>query len=496
MNEPEAFDVIVVGGGAAGCVVAAKVAADTSRSVLLIEAGPDRRRHPPVEFRDGWKLARGFDWGYASEPDDRGVVENLRCGRLLGGTSTLTRFALRGSSADYDRWVALGNEGWSFDDVLLFFTRLETDLDFGEKPWHGRGGPIPINRYLNLSPTEVGTAAHEAMESLGFPPVSDHNQPGAVGVGRMPMSSNDGIRVTTAEAYLPISETPSNLVIRPDTVVDKVSFEGNRATGVTLSDGSEIKASWVTLCAGTYGSPPILLRSGVGPAVSLASLGISARVNLPGVGSNLADHPALDIACGTVAVGRDSPSLHSVATFHSADLHSDDSPDLMLWVADPPEMADESPEFEIGVVLLKPECRGSVRLRSDNPADPPRITLPSLHESDAARLAEGLMRGVDVASHHAVRRLCAGSPAELPDPAESQEWIRENSYSVPHVIGTCAMGVSPDDGAVVDSWGCVHGLERISVIDASIIPEAPSGFPHLITIMIAERLSENVREAL
>jgi choline dehydrogenase len=140
-------------------VVAARLAESSSRSVVLLEAGPDLRANVPDEFRDGRRLMPGFDWGYASEPDARGYVEDLRRGKLLGGTSWVTRFAVRGSRADYDEWEALGNPGWNFEDVLPHFRQLEEDADFGEQPWHGDAGPVPITRYPGLELTEIGAAA-------------------------------------------------------------------------------------------------------------------------------------------------------------------------------------------------------------------------------------------------------------------------------------------------------------------------------------------------
>lgn len=156
MAGANAFDVVIVGGGAAGCVVAARLAESPSRSVLLVEAGPDLRADLPAGFSDGWRLPRGFDWGYGSEPDARGVAEDLRRGKLVGGTSWLTRFAVRGSPADYDGWAGLGNAGWGFTDVLPYFRRLEADADFGDQPWHGDAGPIPVSRYPKVGLTEAG----------------------------------------------------------------------------------------------------------------------------------------------------------------------------------------------------------------------------------------------------------------------------------------------------------------------------------------------------
>jgi choline dehydrogenase-like flavoprotein len=495
MAEPEAFDVVIVGGGAAGCVVAARLSQSGSRSVLLLEAGPDLRPNVPDELRDGWHTNQEFDWGYAAEPDGRGVVEDLRRGKLVGGTSWVTRFALRGSSADYDEWEALGNAGWGFADVLPYFASLEADADFGDQPWHGDRGRLPITRYLDLELTEIAAAGLQALEAVGFPMVDDHNRPGAVGAGRMPMSSRAGIRVTTADAYLPGGRTPPNLTVRPDAHVAHVVLDRTRATGVRLLDGATIEAGWVVVCAGTYGSPLILMRSGIGPAEHLRSVGIEVRLDLPGVGANLADHGGVDIDCGYHGPARTAPILHLIATFHSAAAASDEAPDLMLWLSDP---RGDPPIFEIDVVLLRPRSRGTVRLRSADPTDPPCIELPHLRDPfDVERLSEGYRRGREVASRPEVRRMC-GAPLS-PQARGSDELldlIRADGYSLPHVVGTCSMGPRPDDGAVVDAAGRVHGTERLSVVDASIVPNGPSGFTHIPTVMIAERLSEQIAALL
>ena len=485
------FDVVIVGGGAGGCVVAARLSESGSRSVLLVEAGPDLRASATGALRDGWLIPREPDWGYRAEPDARGVVEDLTRGKLLGGTSWMTRFALRGSPADYGEWAALGNPGWAFEDVLPYLARLEADADFGDRPWHGDRGPLPVTRYLDLEPTEILVAGMEALKAAGFPAVEDHNRPGAVGAGPMPMSSRHGFRVTTADAYLRLGATPPNLTIRPDAQVADVVFDRTCAAGIRLLDGTVIESGWVVICAGAYGSPAILMRSGVGPAEHLRSIGIPVRVDLPGVGANLADHKGADIDCGYRGSARAAPVLHRVATFHSAATSSDEAPDLMLWLSDP---RGDPPIFEIDVVLLRPRARGSVRLRSTNPADPPLIELPNpRHPSDVDRLVEGYRRGLEIAGRPEVRRLCAAPPSPGADGGDDlPKVICTESYSLPHVVGTCAMGPWPDEGAVVDVHGRVHGTDRLSVVDASIVPNGPAAFTHIPTIMLAERLSEQL----
>jgi choline dehydrogenase len=469
-------------------VVASRLAESGDRSVVLIEAGPDVRLRTPADWRDGWRLPTLPDWGFAAEPDAAGATAKLRRGRLLGGTSWLTRFAVRGAAADFDAWAARGNAGWGFADVLPEFRRLEADAEFGGEPWHGDRGPIPITRYPGLQPSEIHAAALEAFGAIGFPRVEDHNRPDAVGVGPMPMSSRGGVRVTSVDAYLPRAGQFSNLSIRADAPVAHLVVDGRRATGVRFADGTELHAGWIIVAAGTYGSPTILMRSGIGPAEHLAGLGIDVRIDLPGVGANLADHPAVDLDSGWRGPATTGPVLHSIATLRSSGTPADVAPDLMFWVSDP---SGNEPGFWLDPVLLKPESRGSVRLRSSDPAVPPRITLPGVRESrDVERLAEAYRLGLELANRPEIRRISKEAPPSTPPTAAAMRGrIAENASSIPHVVGTCAMGPSPENGDVVDALGRVHGIDRLSVIDASIIPDATAGFPHLVTIMLAEHLS-------
>jgi choline dehydrogenase len=219
---------------------------------------------------------------------------------------------------------------------------------------------------------------------------------------------------------------------------------------------------------------------------------------LPGVGANLADHPAVDIDCGYQGPGRTAPVLHTIATFHSSSASNAEAPDLMLWMPDPDRSTGGLASYEIGVVLMKPRSRGSVRLRSSDPAEPPHVELPSLTDpSDPERLAEGYLRGLEVANQPELRRLCAEAPSpEARARKAVRDVVHADHYSIPHVVGTCAMGPRPEDGAVVDASGRVHGTEALSVVDASIMPDVPSGFTHMPTIMIAERLSERIASQL
>ena len=489
------FDIVIVGGGAAGCVLARRIADTTDRSVLLLEAGPDLGLQVADPLRDGWSNPTSAewttDWGYRTEPDEGGGTSPLRRGRVLGGTSWLTRFALRGAAADFDAWASRGNPGWDYASVLPAFRRLEADAEYGDRAWHGSDGPMPVTRYPSLARSDIHLAAVDALLRAGLPAIDDLNAPDASGVGPMPMSTRNGRRVTTLDAYLPPERRPANLTIRPDAHVASVTIRRGRAGGVRLADGTAIEADLVVLSCGTYGSPTLLLRSGVGPADELRELGIEVIQDLPGVGRNLADHPAVDLDTGWRGDGAGrGPVLHSVATLRSSSQPAGAPPDLMFWLIDP---GGPDPGFYLDPILLKSASRGSVRLRSADAADLPRIVPPGLQERrDIDRLAEGYRMGIELANDPAIRRLAREPAPSMPAPSELTKRVLADAYSVPHVVGTCRMGPSPSDGDVVDAAGRVHGIEGLAVIDASIVPDAPAGFPHLVTIMLAEHLAGGI----
>jgi choline dehydrogenase len=493
-------DVVIVGAGSAGCVLAARLSARRDRRVTLVEAGPD---YPsvadlPPDIADGSGPTLSHDWNLTAEPDGPRPAIPLPRARLVGGCSaTNGGFWMRGRPADYDAWAAAGNPGWTAEDLLPVFRAVETDADFPDG-WHGSDGPVPVQRTHPDDLDDYPKAFVAAALACGHPLVDDHNHPSSVGVGPLPRNVRDGIRMSTALTYLAPARARRNLEICADTLVDRVEVVDGRARGVRLQTGRVLEASTVILAAGAYGSPAILLRSGIGPAAQLHAFDLPVAADLPGVGANLVDHPLVAVDLPAAPHRRRGPTFQVMLTMRSTLAAATEPPDLHLFVAGPFNDASVPAGAVLGIVtgLLRPRSRGSLRLRSTNPADPPRIDVAYLRHPDdltrmidATRAARRISRTPPLADLVTGPELHPGDSIGDDDKDGLARSIRARVGPYHHPVGTCAMGSDAADGAVVDARGAVHGVDGLFVADASVMPTIPSANTNLPTIVVAERIA-------
>lgn len=492
-------DVVIVGGGSAGAVLAARLSQDPTRSVLLLEAG--RAYAPgayPPALLDANKIADAdHDWGYTSRGTGETQIPTPR-GKVLGGSSAVNAaVALRARAADFAKWGEHGAEGWSFGDVLPAFKMLE-NTPAGDDVYHGRTGPLPIRQRADgeLTPSLRGFV--EAAVAHGFKRVHDFNGAEQNGADGYPVDVVDGVRQNTGLVYLTaeVRRRP-NLTIRGDVNIDRVLFEGATATGVLAADGTVYRGREVILSAGTYGSPAILLRSGVGPADELTALGIRVVADLP-VGQRLQDQPAYANAYAlapgylqmTPAVGSLLWTASREAAGDELDIHVT-ATHLMDGSFSPTGGA-----IVLLVALVQPESTGTLKLASRDPADAPLIDANYLGTArDARRMLEGVKIGRAIARNPIFAPFIAAelTPGDaVADDDTLAQNIAANIAVYGHPTSTVPMGGSGDPWAVVDSVGAVKGVSGLRVADASIIPEVPSSTTNVTTIMLAERIYQRV----
>ena len=501
-------DVVVVGSGSAGAVVARRLV-DAGASVLLLEAGlPDQNPaiHDPARLFELWDSEQ--DWGYRTVPQAACAGRELHWprGKVLGGSSALNGMIyVRGHRADYDGWAARGNDGWSYDDVLPLFKRSE-DYDRGADEYHGAGGLLSvITRY---EPHPVTAAAVAAAQEAGVPFNDDQNGAEPDGVGYAQLNIRDGRRDSVAEAFLrPVLGAP-NLTVATSARACRLLFEGTRCVGVEYAQGGAVRRARagheVVVSAGTIESPKLLMLSGIGPAASLGGLGIEPLVDLPGVGENLHDHllaPVIFAAKETVP-----PPLPGLQPLHGhlfarsrAGLERPDLQPLFFHLPLYGEDQDGPPDgFTLMGGLVRPASRGSLRLASADPEAGPLLDpacLASDEDVEALTAAVELCREIGrqpAMSGWMREELYPGDGVRNGD--ELRAYIRGHAITYHHQVGTCRMGV--DELAVVDPELRVHGVDGLRVADASVMPEVTTGNTHAPAVMIGERASDLVAEAL
>ena len=507
------YDVIVVGAGTAGAVVASRLSEDPARSVLLLEAGPDYAgiEALPAKLRLGYTTAADItpsdhDWGFVGTATPFAGPLAIFRGKVTGGSSAVNgQIFLRGIPEDFDAWAAAGNDLWSFERVLPFYRRLERDLDFADQPYHGADGPIPVRRFRRDEWLPPQVAFVEACRDLGFPDCADFNAPDAAGVGPIPLNTYEGIRWGTNLGYLDPARHRLNLTIRSQCVVQQIIFDGKRAVGVSVSSGAQIQNVYggeVILCAGPVGSPHLLMLSGVGPPEQLRAASVTVRHALPGVGQNLRDHPHVGAAWRAKPGYPMHPDLprYQVALRSTAPGSSLRNDLQILMVSYATGRVDRGGDGRTPLgIVLQPVLnlavgKGEIRLRSDDPTVQPSIDLNMLSESfDRHRLAGGLRLAVQTAGHSAFRdilgeRIAPGDEVLDSEPALDRWLLREVTHTH-HLSGTCKMGPVADPMAVVDQRGQVHGLEHLRVVDCSVMPDCVRANTNATAMLIGERLA-------
>lgn len=498
------YDYIVVGGGTAGCVIAARLSEQPDVRVLLLEAGSAERTRA-MTVPNAWpqNLGSAAEWGNRTAPQaDAGPVSIPR-GKALGGSGVINAMAhVRGHSALYDGWAAAGATGWGYSDLLPYFKRSEC-ADGRDPALRGDDGLIRVAPACDRHP--VAQAFMYELISAGYPATDDLSGEYQEGACWVDLAIAGGQRVSAADAYLRPELDRQNLVVETDSLVTKLKVRGHRCVGASyVRDGWTIEAATsgeVILCAGSIGSSQLLMLSGIGPASHLGAVGIEVVADIPGVGKNLQDHPM-------ILTSHASPARLPVSEYNNGEMcaairsgFADAYPDLELFPILLPwaPVALQAPEagFALVAAVMAPESKGSVRLATSDPLVAPVIDQGFLtQQRDLDRLEAGV---------HIVRRAAAGDAfaafrqaevwpgPEIDTSAELREYIRRNIESYYHPVGTCRLGSDTD--AVVDLRLRVRGVDGLRVADASVMPTIPNASPNATVLAIAERAADIIGRA-
>ena len=526
----EQYDYVIVGAGTAGCVLANRLTACGKYTVCLLEAGPSDW-NPMIHIPAGFMKTianPSVNWLYQSEPcpGTNGRTIPMPRGKVIGGSSSINGLIFsRGQKMDFDVWAQKGNRGWSYDDVLPYFCRYESHENSEDNNLRGQSGEMTITDLKWRDP--LCEAFIRGAESIGIPRNPDYNGAYQEGTSYVQRTSTGKLRMSAARAFLKPARKRRNLRVITNAHATKILFDGKRATGVAYKRGGvsgrsdEVHASReVIISGGTINSPQLLQLSGIGPTNLLNNLGVEVLHNLPGVGENLRDHYGArltaraknvdtinELAHGPKLVGEIikyflgrrsilelGPTLvycfwHSDEMIRNADLQISFTP--ASYDEGKQAKLDREPGFSLAAWQQRPESLGYVRARNKNPFEKPQIQPNYLsHEEDRRVLLAGIKISRRLMNTEALAPYFdyEGYPgAHVQKDDELLDVARQRSTTLYHLMGTCRMATKTDPTAVVDDQLCIHGLQNIRVIDASIMPSMPSANLNAAVMMIAEK---------
>jgi choline dehydrogenase len=499
------FDVVVIGGGSAGCALACRLLETTDVRLCLVEAGPDYGPAGPAwpqELLDPRRFPTSHDWGFTEVRRD-GALPEPRA-KVIGGCSAHNQCAaVWGLPGDYDTWAAItGDDTWSYRALRPAIDDIE-DARGGEPAYRGAGGRLPTRPY-RANELASWQRAFLAATDAGFETLSDLSAR-APDAGACVFQANvhEGQRWNAAFAFLDRVRDERSLQVLAGTHADRFLMRGATATALTCQTGSgllELRARQFVLCAGTYGSPAILLRSGIGPAHDLERLGIGVVADLPGVGANLHDHPGVAVRFAPTAQAT-SELEDDLATgrFHQSQAALRTTECRLHILPYQAELEGGGWSFDVIAFLMAPASRGSLALTSTDPAAPPQIDFRFLADTEGGDLA-ALRAGADVIASLAATSAFASRARLAPDveralARDATAYIRANVSGYAHAVGTCRMGADGDPDAVTDATGLVHGTENVRIADASLIPVIPAANTNLTCMLIGWRLAATVAAA-